>query len=444
MTLTEIKKRVFDICSNLTNEEENKINAKEVFSELILLKRPNRILPNVNRTELTELLSFYFHVTLAKKDERKLEEKDLFSLESLQTLYEINDKNTLKSLMNSYGAVTTHPEAHNESLKKSKTNFSIDTSEELKHGISGVNFNNKNCAERFTISFNAKLFTFRYIFLLDFYLEGKRTSFIELVYKKDEDVMDFIESVGFSDEFISDLVSHTELLIEDGFSESVSGNQVFWYEGDYCEGSNYTLITPVPSAKMIAEVNQVLFKINQDDRRYINRKIKKIAGSKPQNASQLNQLMSGKSDLLFEDLSFINSAPRTALDKLSYEIVPQLLKPLHIHEREKSLLSGVLGTRQLKSFRSLIGRKFSEILIDLDFIAFEASKEMINNAQFTHEIEKKYMLGELKTREEKWEFAQYIYDHLLKELNGLDIDLTSSMMRLKETKIHIQKIAKVR
>lgn len=300
----------------------------------------------------------------------------------------------------------------------------------ITYGISGVNL--KSEVEPLTVSGNAGDLGSRYIFLLRFVLDGKKTSVIEMLADNHPMIITAFEKSGMRLEFISELCEIAKNLVDNAFPDNVVGNQVFWETGD-----EYTLISPIPSVQMISEQKAIQEKYAADKRLGVKLKSKALGGSNGQNLSQINSQIPNA--IFFSDLSFLNKKIGKLERKLHLDTIPSLLKHAFLTKEEIAKLNHPLHTKAIPSHNRLVSLLLFRMLDDL-IIAKDSEMDFDNKLFSSHE-EKKFLVG-ITNLDDYIEFDSYVYKHYLKEMNFYNVEVVSDNIKVREIKRVISKVVR--
>lgn len=463
ITLTEIQKRAEIAFSDILSKEEDnidKVNPKKVLDNpmLSILKDPNNIIPFISSDEFNALIALNLIASACEKekdlkgkptDESKIDKvkaeneliiknnianrfslDEIFSLEKIASNIDLSDPDIESKLIKGLKIVTTHPIKHNEVNGKIDFAFNVEKDYSLTHGISSVNL--KSESEMLTASGSAADLGSRYIFILRFVVDGKKTSVIEMLANDEPILIAAFEKAGMRTEFISELSNIAKMFIEKSFPDQVVGNQVFWRTGD-----EYTLISPIPSVQMISEQKSIQSKYSADKRLGVSLKSKAIGGANGQNSSQVNSQV--RNLIFFSDLSFLNKKSSKLERKLYLENVPSLLKHFYLKDKDVAFLNKPLHTKAIRSHNTVVSSLVFTMLSDL----MHAKDSGVNfeEKSFVNMEEKLFLLG-LGHTDDYLTFESYLYNHYLQEMNFHEIEVVSDNVKVREIKRVIGKIVR--
>ncbi|AKO78043.1 hypothetical protein [Vibrio sp. Vb0587] len=333
----EIKELVL---SHYSDKKKDALQPGEVFKAIDPLKRPNRFLIEIDDdSELEELIALHIacsHAPKPKKPKKpknssestesvdpvvsiepvepvepeafKLTAEDLFKASSMNGVIPEKDEAMVAKLME---MVATHLPKHNEALVNGKNVFAINQNEVKNWGVCSLNPGTDKVSKRLAFSGDASVSPKKCLYALEFLLRGKRTSFIEQIASKNKIIVNTLLKAGFKQDSISLMESIALKMLSCGTPDFVEGNQILWFVGD----EQYHVISPMPSAQMIADINESIKTTREDS--YLPIIHKSIGGiMNPLNASDLNVLIGGgSSQVLWIDLSFLNKE-KSKIEKL--------------------------------------------------------------------------------------------------------------------------------
>ncbi|MFS1426766.1 hypothetical protein LMH73_006190 [Vibrio splendidus] len=305
--MIKLNEIISEISSLYKSEDKEVMNPGLIFKAIDALKRPNRFMVEINGDiELERYVALHIAGSHAPKD-IELSDAELFTPEAMKGHISQKDLAMIGSLMK---MVTTHLPKHNEALVNGDNVFSLKKSECTVWGVCSLNTNADNTSRRLAFSGNAAVAPKKFLYAMDFILNGERTSFINEIAIENGVVVATLHKAGFNESAVSLMIDVARSMLDSGVPELVEGNQVLWP----VVNGEYHAISPMPSAQMLADLNESIKTRREDS--YLPLIRKSVGGTKPLNASDLNSLIgSGSSQVLSVDLSFINKN-KTLIEKL--------------------------------------------------------------------------------------------------------------------------------
>ncbi len=429
----EIKELVL---SHYSDKKKDALQPGEVFKAIDPLKRPNRFLIEIDDdSELEELIALHIacsHAPKPKKPKKtkktknssestesvdpvvsiepvepvvpvepkefKLTAEDLFKASSMNGYIPEKDEAMVDKLM---GMVTTHLPKHNEALVNGKNVFAINQKEVKNWGVCSLNPGTDKVSRRLAFSGDASASPKKCLYALEFVLRGNRTSFIEQIASKNKVVVNTLLKAGFKKESIKIMESTALKMLSCGTPDFVEGNQILWFVGD----DQYHVISPMPSAQMIADINESIKTSREDS--YLPLIRKSIGGINPLNASDLNTLIGGGSSQVFSvDLSFINKE-KSKIEKLIISKKPlisriylsdfRLDKTDNLHKRGAGRYRKLISQAILSSLTLIIEMKnmIKEGLYSIEDVAVNEERLFMNQFSSQEDVDlcKNYLVN---------------------------------------------------
>ncbi len=432
------------ISSHYRDEKKESLQPGEVFKAIDPLKRPTRFLIEIdNDNDLEELIALHIACSHAPKPQKakkskestestestepeeskefKLSANDLFKASSMKGFIPKKDEAMIDKLM---GMVTTHLPKHNEALVNGENVFVLNQNPVKNWGVCSLNAGTDKVSRRLAFSGDAAVSPKKCLYALEFILCGKRTSFIELIASKNKVVVNTLLKAGFEQSSISVMEATALEMLSRGTPDFVEGNQILWFVGD----DEYHVISPMPSAQMIADINESIKTKREDS--YLPLIRKSIGGTKALNASDLNSLIgSGSSQVFSVDLSFLNK-DKSKIEKLIISKKP-LISRIYLSDFRLDKTDS-LHKKGAGRYRKLISQA---ILSSLTLII--EMKDMIKEGLYSIEDvavnEERLFMNPFSSQEDVDLCKNYLVNNVIASYNSQKLAIDDVMQKEIET-----------